>query len=843
MTDRGPRALPPGTEVGGHQLVELVGQGGTGAVYRARDPAGETVALKLLELDGDLEALSRFQREAAALAALPRRPELVAVRASGVDKRGPYLVMDYVEGELLSARLARAALAPPAAALLVERLADALEEAHQRGVLHRDVKASNVLVRPDGTPVLGDFGAAAVRGSRPLTRTGDVVGTPLAMAPEQVRGERERIDPRTDVWGLGALLYHCLAGQPPFRGRDLAETLRNVLRADPAPLPVDARLWGILQRALARDPGARFPAAGSLATAIRSWRHAAGAESGASSPSLAAASSRRALRRGAALLALGGALLLVTVVALGLRRGDEPGAAESALAEALERALPDALGEQPLLLAPELADQAARYLEDGAPRAGVSARLARALLRCRFEEAVARGEPTDAPLERLAALEDPSVPVLRARLALAADAGLDAATLAALEPLANGRDALAEPARRLLVRGLQERDPAAARRWALRLQGPAQAAAERQLALWRALHGGHPAAVEEVLRSEGRALDHALGRALAWQRARVEALAGGGQAPRREELVAALQALAALRVAARRPTARSPLADAVAVAAARLVPAASQGGGGEAKSPDARAPEGGMEGGRPAVAVLGALRRTGLRLLDPRGPATRLLEVFGERMATRRLAEDIWAGALLAYLALDGEVGNAHLAVTETTDIHEASVWGDYLRQRIRSQARDDERARRARVALRAMLSAPGCAIGPVNRAVGLVCCVQEDERLSEELLALLGEARRLDPDSPWVRKQLGLALLVKGDRAGSAAEAEAALESLARGRYLERGTFWQTSAVQVYEDAIELLGRCGRAERARAVCEEGARLLPEQAGLFEERLKRVLGR
>ncbi len=242
-------------------LEALAGTGGMGAVYRARDrTSGGLVALKLL-LSGLGEAsVRRFEREAEALAAL-RHPAIVRYVAHGLTAEGQaYLAMEWVPGENLGERLARAPLDVADSVHLGICLAGALGAAHRQGLVHRDVKPRNVLLE-DGDPErakLADFGLArAMEGDPSVTRTGAMLGTPGYMSPEQGRGERD-VDARADVFALGCLLYLCLAGQPAFGSGDaIAILLRVVTGATPllgdARPDVPAALCDLVTRMLARE--------------------------------------------------------------------------------------------------------------------------------------------------------------------------------------------------------------------------------------------------------------------------------------------------------------------------------------------------------------------------------------------------------------------------------------------------------------------------------------------------------------------------------------------------------------------------------------------------------------
>ncbi|MCO5167142.1 MAG: bifunctional serine/threonine-protein kinase/formylglycine-generating enzyme family protein [Planctomycetes bacterium] len=264
-----PVELRPGAEVGGYQIERLLGRGGMGAVYAGVDPrTGAPVAIKVLAA-ADPQSRARFRREGVAQAAVDRHPNVLRVLGAGEQDGAPFLVMELAEGGDLAARLKQGPLPPREAARLVAQLAHGLAHVHRAGILHRDLKPQNVLFDAAGTPRLVDFGVARVRGEEALTRTGDLVGTPAYMAPEQADGARRAIDERTDVYGLGAVLYHAVTGRPPFDG-GAAQTIRAVLMDPPTPpsqevpgLPPDVDR--VVLKALAKDPADRYPSAQALA--------------------------------------------------------------------------------------------------------------------------------------------------------------------------------------------------------------------------------------------------------------------------------------------------------------------------------------------------------------------------------------------------------------------------------------------------------------------------------------------------------------------------------------------------------------------------------------------------
>jgi hypothetical protein len=260
-----------GAVVAEHRLVARLGQGGMGVVHLAEHTrTGARRAIKSLPPTADPELLLRFEREGQALAAAGGHPHVVRVHAAGVAHGRRYLVMDHLPGGDLERRLRAGPLPPAAVVALGVELASGLEHVHARGVLHRDLKPSNVLFDEEDRPVLVDFGLARLADARSLTATGELLGTPSYMAPEQVRGDATAIGPRTDVFGLGALLYHALTGRPPAAGANLAKVLATILEADP-PRPrslvpgVPPGLEAVVLKALARRPEDRFESAAALA--------------------------------------------------------------------------------------------------------------------------------------------------------------------------------------------------------------------------------------------------------------------------------------------------------------------------------------------------------------------------------------------------------------------------------------------------------------------------------------------------------------------------------------------------------------------------------------------------
>jgi hypothetical protein len=252
----------------GYTLVRELGRGGMGLVYEGRDDSvGRRVAIKLI-LAADPEALARFGREAELLARI-RHPNVIQVHELGRCAEGPFLVTELVEGEELSEWLRRGPTAPRDAAEVVVGLCDAVTTLHAAGVVHRDLKPANVILRPDRTPVLLDFGLAKDPSAEGLTQTGAVMGTPAYMSPEQADGGRA-VDVAADVYGLGAILYGLVCGQRPFSESDGVQLIYKVLSSEPDWPQADG-LERVLQRAMAKDPSQRYPSAEALKGDLHSF--------------------------------------------------------------------------------------------------------------------------------------------------------------------------------------------------------------------------------------------------------------------------------------------------------------------------------------------------------------------------------------------------------------------------------------------------------------------------------------------------------------------------------------------------------------------------------------------
>lgn len=265
--------IRPGIMLGGrYRLEERIAGGGMGDVWRGTDDVlGRTVAVKILlpALLDEPGFAERFRGEARTMATI-NHPGVVDVYDYGSDQQIAFLVMEYVEGDALSRTLSRVGRLTPARTMaLVAQAADALQAAHGNGIVHRDVKPGNLLVRPNGTLVLTDFGIARSALVGQLTVAGAVLGTASYISPEQAAGDVATA--ASDVYALGVVAYQCLSGHRPFDGATPIEIAMKHVRETPRPLPADIppAVRAIVERAMAKDPAARWPSASAMAAVAR----------------------------------------------------------------------------------------------------------------------------------------------------------------------------------------------------------------------------------------------------------------------------------------------------------------------------------------------------------------------------------------------------------------------------------------------------------------------------------------------------------------------------------------------------------------------------------------------
>ncbi len=320
--------LSAGAHLGSFEIASALGAGGMGEVYRAFDTRlGRTVAVKILRLD-KVGSRERFQREAHVISRLSH-PHICSLYDVGEENGTPFLVMEYLEGQTLADRLDDGPIPVAQALRYGIEICDALDEAHRHGIIHRDVKPGNVMLTRDGVKLL-DFGLAKLRQAEAadgtqetieslhLTQEGGMLGTVSYMSPEQLEGRK--VDPRTDLFAVGAVLYEMVTGRRPFAGESRASVIAAILTSDPSPMSelqpvIPPTLERVVRRSLAKSPDDRWQTARDLACELK-WIAEEGAQ----------ATKRDKERKGRALLA--GALIgagLVAAVSLGawiLRPGD-----------------------------------------------------------------------------------------------------------------------------------------------------------------------------------------------------------------------------------------------------------------------------------------------------------------------------------------------------------------------------------------------------------------------------------------------------------------------------------------------------------------------------------------
>lgn len=276
--------LRPGTELAGkYRIEDMVGRGGMGIVYKAEDTKlKRSVALKFLppELVQDKEARERFVLEARAAAALSH-PNICTIHEIDEEEGKSFIAMEYVKGQSLKAKIERGPLEEQEALDVAIQVAAGLEEAHKRGIIHRDIKSANIMITEKGQAKVMDFGLAKVKGTTILTREGTTLGTVAYMSPEQARGEK--VDHRSDIWSLGVVMYEMLSGQLPFTGDREASILYSVVHEEPKPLKdikrdLPLELRQIINRAMKKKPESRYSSATEMITDLRKYQDVLRAE-------------------------------------------------------------------------------------------------------------------------------------------------------------------------------------------------------------------------------------------------------------------------------------------------------------------------------------------------------------------------------------------------------------------------------------------------------------------------------------------------------------------------------------------------------------------------------------
>ncbi len=378
----GPPPEVPG-RIDRYLIERILGEGGYGVVYLGWDTQlGRQVAVKVLSAV-DPERLARFRSEAGVLASL-QHPGIVQVFDQGVFDGKPFIVMEYVPGKSLWHVALAAEIPEREAARLTAAVARAVHAAHERGVVHRDLKTANILIGPDGVAKVTDFGLA----DRPTdevvpNKFGSVIGTPAYMAPEQAAGRNADVGPLSDVYGVGAILYELLAGRPPFQASFKKDLLELVINADPTPVRrisphVSPDLDMICLKCLEKEPGRRYASAADLADDLD--RFLAG-EPIAARPVGRGTRAVKWVKRNPRTAGLAAALVLSVLAGVGsslgfalwaLRERDRAIAAEQAACaerdtERKARQDQDSPDARARLAAREMAVLAIRYLDAGKP--------------------------------------------------------------------------------------------------------------------------------------------------------------------------------------------------------------------------------------------------------------------------------------------------------------------------------------------------------------------------------------------------------------------------------------------------------------------------------------------
>jgi len=265
--------------LGRYRILGELGRGAMGVVYRASDDVlNRKVAIKTINMAADPEERTeyerRFYQEAKAAGSL-NHPNIVTIYDLGQAGDVVYMAMEYIEGTELRDLLVRGRIEIATAIDIVAQVAEGLAFAHERGVIHRDVKPANIMVVPDGPAKIMDFGIARMRSSEVKTQTGMLLGSPKYMSPEQLLGSE--VDHRCDIFSLGVVLYEAVTGAPPFSGSDISQIMYQIVNTiPPAPSVVNRRapamLDRILAKAMAKDPAARYQQARELAADLRACR-------------------------------------------------------------------------------------------------------------------------------------------------------------------------------------------------------------------------------------------------------------------------------------------------------------------------------------------------------------------------------------------------------------------------------------------------------------------------------------------------------------------------------------------------------------------------------------------
>lgn len=273
-----------GKTVGHYEIIEKVGEGGMGVVYRAEDTRlKRTIALKFLPTEAiTKEEQTRFIREAQAASALDHPNICTIHEVNETDDDRTYIAMAFCDGETVKEMISRGSLKLEEAIDIAIQMGEGLARAHKEGIVHRDIKPANAILTKDGTVKIVDFGLAKISGATQLTKTGTSMGTAAYMSPEQIRGEE--VDHRTDIWALGVMLYEMVTGEQPFTGENDTAVIYSVLNEDPETITsirqdIPRDLGDVVGKALVKDPANRYQHTGDVVEDLRNLLSAENAQS------------------------------------------------------------------------------------------------------------------------------------------------------------------------------------------------------------------------------------------------------------------------------------------------------------------------------------------------------------------------------------------------------------------------------------------------------------------------------------------------------------------------------------------------------------------------------------